>query len=305
MSDVSEDTHELYVTCANEEYTSVKNDSIRQTPSLQNIGEEQLSEDEDNDEDEGYEKADNNSDEDEEQLPRHTDSPVSEARSHRSERSIHKPLSSIGVRSTVNDRPTYSVPYNRQTFSEYVKSAPARQKSVEEIQEEKLEKQQMITDLQRLRDHHNVTLSRDWCMNDDIDDMSFELKRIMLHIDETNNVAVMRNGLQMACTGIEMLSKKFKVLDLDGWSAEVCADMSQHDRALARLYRKYWRRTHSSSPEADLALSLIGSMGMFHMRKTVSKKMFQQAPKRAEIRRPTVTSFDDDDDEDLPPMRGR
>ena len=191
---------------------------------------------------------------------------------------------------------------------------PTRTKTREELQAEAMEKQSMLMDLERLRDNHGVVMTREWSMEDDYDDMAFELKRIMLHIDETNNISSMRSGLQLACTGIEMLSKRFKILDLDGWSAEVCRDMSKHDRALGRMYRKYWRRSHSNSPEADVALSLVSSMGMFHMRKSMSKRMFRGAGGSSSI--PRASNFgssapssprifeedDDDDDEDLPPM---
>lgn len=199
-------------------------------------------------------------------------------------------------------------------FSKYIRQATHRKKNDDELHAESMEKQSMLMDLQRLRDNHGIRLSREWTMDDDIDDMSFELKRITLHIDETNNIGVMRNGLQLACTGIEMFSKRFKVLDLDGWSAEVCRDMSKHDRALARMYRKYWRRSHASSPEADIALSLVGSMGMFHMRKMLSKRMFRPRNDDGDRRGgtgmggmrsatlPTATPmFDDDDEEELPP----
>ena len=119
----------------------------------------------------------------------------------------------------------------------------------------------------------------------------------------------MRNGLQLACTGLEMFSKKFKVLDLEGWSAEVCSDMSKYDRSLGKLYRKYWRRSHSNSPEADIALSLVGSIGMYHMRKTMSKKIFQRgggmnrnSQFQEGSRFQSQNYDDDDDDEEEPPF---
>lgn len=49
---------------------------------------------------------------------------------------------------------------------------------------------------------------------------------------------LMRNGLQLAATGIEMISKRYNLLDLDGWSSEACKNMHKHDRAFSKLYRK-------------------------------------------------------------------
>ena len=85
---------------------------------------------------------------------------------------------------------------------------------------------------------------------------------------------MMRDGLRMMCTGIEMLNGRVKLLDLDGWSAQVCNDLSKYDPALSKLYRKYWRRSYSSSPEMEVAMGLIGSLGMYHFKRKISNNMF-------------------------------
>lgn len=199
--------------------------------------------------------------------------------------------------SSVGERPVDPpVSYTSQ-FAEFVKMAPPRKKTSVERQTEFIEKQSMLMDLARLKKNHKVELSKEWTMEDDFDEMSFELKRIMLILDENNNIAMMRNGLQIACTGIEMLSKRFKILDLDGWSAEACRDLGKHDRALGRMYRRYWRRSHSASPEADIALSLVGSMGMFHMKKVMAKRMFRPPPQKKSFKKTTI----DYDDDEMPP----
>jgi hypothetical protein len=182
------------------------------------------------------------------------------------------PLSPARPRSAVSAAPPRPV---GSRFAEYVRSAPPRAKTEAELQAETMEKQSLLLDFERLRTTHRIPLTRDWSMEDDLDDMNFEMRRIMLQIDEQSNVKMMKNGLHLACTGIEMMSRRFGLLDLDGWSAEVSSDMAKHERSLARLYRKYWRRSHSSTPEADLAMSLVSSMGMFHMRKVMSKRMFR------------------------------
>jgi len=43
-------------------------------------------------------------------------------------------------------------------------------------------------------------------------------------------------------------------------------DLNKYDSALSRLYRKYWRRS-ASSPEMEIAVDILGSIGMYHFKK--------------------------------------
>ena len=164
------------------------------------------------------------------------------------------------------------------------------------------DKQSMLLDLQRIRKVSGIPLSREWSMNDDSSEMAFELKRLSLHVDETNNVAMMRNGLQLACTGIEMMSKRMGVLDLNGWSKEACRDMAKYDRGLGRLYRKYWKRSFAANPETDIAMSLVSSMGMYHLRKKMTSQIVRPAPSSSSARLPIESDGDSSDDEAPPPV---
>ena len=118
-----------------------------------------------------------------------------------------------------------------------------------------------------------VKLSKEWSMQDSTQDMMLEMRRLTLAMDEASNVNMMRDGLRLAVTGIEMLNNRIGLLDLEGWSNEVCRDLNKHDANLGRIYRKYWKRNHSTSPEMDICMSLIGSMGMFHMKRKMSKQV--------------------------------
>lgn len=137
---------------------------------------------------------------------------------------------------------------------------------------ESLEKQSVLLDLERLK-LQGISLSKEWSMHDRLDDMQFEVRRHLLHLDEQNTVTMMRDGMRLACTGLEMVSQRFAILDLSGWSNEVCCDMNKYDSALSRLYRKYWRRGYSNSPEMEIAMGIIGSMGMHHFRQKFSSHM--------------------------------
>ena len=98
-------------------------------------------------------------------------------------------------------------------------------------------------------------------MDDRLEDMQFEIRRHMLHVEEMNNMNMMRDGMRMICTGIEMVNGRIKLLDLQGWASEVCSDINRYDPALSKLYRKYWRRSHSSSPEMEIAMRNLDAFG--------------------------------------------
>lgn len=139
------------------------------------------------------------------------------------------------------------------------------------------EKQNVLMDIERLKTQ-GVRFSKEWSLDDSLDDMNYEVRRHMLHIEEQNNLATMRDGMRMICTGVEMLNGRMKILDLDGWTTEVCSDMSKYDAALGKLHRKYWRRSYSSSPEMELATSVLMSMGMYHFKRKITSRMFPPPP---------------------------
>ena len=139
-----------------------------------------------------------------------------------------------------------------------------------------LQKQNVLMDMERLR-LQGIQFSKNWTLEDRLEDMQFEMRRHMLNVEEMNNINMMRDGMRMICTGVEMVNGRFNLLELNGWASEVCGDMQKYDTSLSKLYRKYWRRSTSASPEMDIAMGLITSMGMFHFKKKLSSKMFSPA----------------------------
>jgi hypothetical protein len=184
--------------------------------------------------------------------------------------------------------------------------------SVNSEDSEVLEKQQVLMDMERLK-LQGIKLSKEWTLRDRLDDMQFEVRRHMLHIDEMNNINMMRDGMRLMCSGFEMANTQFGFLELEGWASEVTSDMDKYDNALGRIYRKYWRRGTQNSPEMEIALGLIGSVGMYHFKSKLQKNMFQKSvppsfgnsfarPKPPAQTRPlTPSSADSSSDEDAPP----
>ena len=169
--------------------------------------------------------------------------------------------------------------------------------------EEEDAKRTILLDLRRL-EMQGVRLSKEWTMEDRLDDMMLEMRRHTLAMDETANVTMMRDGMRLLVTGIEMVNNRFGLLDLEGWSSEVCRDLGKHDANLSRIYRKYWRRSTSTSPEVDICMSLVGSMSLHHMKRKMSKHLmtgsskgfsaFGRPPSKPPKRAPTPPSSDDE-----------
>ena len=142
-----------------------------------------------------------------------------------------------------------------------------------------LTKQTILCDLQKM-EMQGVRLSKVWTIDDRLEDLMLEMRRHTLAMDERANVNMMRDGMRLMITGIEMVNNRIGLLDLEGWSSDVCRDLNKHDANLGRIYRKYWKRSTSTSPEMDIALSLLGSMGIHHMKRTMSKQLVSGASAR-------------------------
>lgn len=166
---------------------------------------------------------------------------------------------------------------------------------------ELLDKQQVLMDMERLKMTQGIRLSKEWTVNDRLEDMQFEVRRHMLHIDETNNINMMRDGMKLLCSGFEMVNAKVGILELDGWAAEVCADIDKYDNALGRIYRKYWRKSTRSSPEMEIAMGLLGSVGMYHFKRKMHAKMFKPSGNRTFSKPPAARVVSESDSEESAP----
>jgi len=182
------------------------------------------------------------------------------------------------------------------------------------MEDETDSKRTVLMDLQAL-ERRGVKLTKNWTLSDPLDDMLLEMRRHTLALDEQSNVSMMRDGLRMVVTGIELVNNRFKLLDLEGWSAEVCQDLEKHDQNLARIYRKYCRRGVSRNPEMEIAMSMVGSLGFHHIKRSMARQMLQRAapmggddrrssrtakpPRRRQPRR--AASPSSSDDEEPPP----
>ena len=218
------------------------------------------------------------------------------------ERSRERYMSDEEESEDLNENDMFSLPnVSRVEYPEQI--LKEAEQTARDIESETLEKQSLLLDLQRLK-LQGIQLSKEWTINDKLEDMTLEIRRHTLHMDEMANVQTMRDGLRFVCTGVEMLNNRIGLLDLEGWSSEVCKDLGKHDANLSRIYRKYWRRTGSTSPELDIAASLVASMGMYHFKQKMSKKIYDnRGPRRTSVpsRTQRIEEESEDDEEGLPP----
>ena len=169
--------------------------------------------------------------------------------------------------------------------------------------EEDMEKHSTLLDLEQLR-QSGAKPTRKWSMEDPLDDMVLEARKLKNNMDEAEMVNMMRDFLKLGFTGIEFLNDRVKLLELEGWSQAVSQDVHKYDAALAKIYRKYWRRS-SATPEMELLMGIGTSMFTHHCKNKFVKK--QRRPSRAPAPQPSsnvpfhMPADDDSDDESPPP----
>ena len=179
--------------------------------------------------------------------------------------------------------------------------------------ESRFEKQATLLEIDRLRQGGAAT-TRKWGMEDDIDDMRIEERKLKTNIQETQMVVMMRDFLCLGFTGIEFLNARVRLLDLEGWADAAGGDIERYDGTLRALYRKYGRRA-TASPEVELLMGIGASLIMHHAQRRVrgARGAAAARPAAAPARADNVPfsmppragrgapGDDDDDDDEAPP----
>lgn len=232
---------------------------------------------------------------------------TSSSRSTSIESSPSETVQQTNDTSTSNYTPTYFDRTPSETMPN-VASSPSHGTSQEL---ELLDKQQVLMDMERLK-LQGIQMTKRWTIDDRLDDMQFEVRRHMLHIDERSNIKMMRDSMRVMCYGVESITTVTGLMDLDGWSLEVCRDLEKYDSAFGRIYRKYWGSSLTNNPEFEIAFGIIGSMAMFHFKKKISKKIMPRSngptfnvptsSASTKMRMPMPSSYSDiDSDDECPP----
>lgn len=203
---------------------------------------------------------------------------------------------------TENAAAPYAAPYASQYTSQY--TPPYHNQYAPESFEDKMMKQSLLLDMQNLR-ASGTQFSRVYTMQDRLEDIELEMKRITMRQDEDNMVSFMKDSMKIGFGVIEMVNGKFKVLELGGWANQMNEDIDKYDNALKKIYRKYWRKSGGVNPEMEIIMGICGAIGMHHFKKKVmGNGMFNGFASRSDLpkatTRPPMPSFIDDE-EGLPP----
>ena len=146
--------------------------------------------------------------------------------------------------------------------------------AVEQTRQDEDAKRSVLLDIYSL-EQRGVRMTKQWTMDDRLEDMMLEVRRHALSEEEKKNVDLMKDGLRFFVSGVELLNKRIGILDLDGWAADVNRTMDKHDQNLHKIYRKYWTRGSGRSPELDIAMSIASSMGMHHMKRMMTRNVMR------------------------------
>jgi len=154
---------------------------------------------------------------------------------------------------------------------------PVKQKSYEEIQQEK---QKLLFNLERLQ-KQGYPPSKRYSMASSYEDMQFEYDRLKKQRDVEKSIKFSRKMLMAAVSGIEFLNGRFDPFDvkLEGWSENIMENVSDYDEVFEELHEKY-SDSVKMPPELKLIAMVAGSGFMFHLTNSLFKSA---SPKLSDI----------------------
>ena len=170
------------------------------------------------------------------------------------------------------------------------------------------DKHGLLLELHRLR-QAGASLTREWTMQDDLESMQMEMRKVTSNMEEAQTVNMMRDMMRIGFAGVEFLNGRIGLLELDGWSEQMSQDIHKYDGALRKLYQKWWRRS-STSPEMEIIIGLGTSLLMHHAKNKLTggtARAGRAAPRASSPKNdtpftmPSVPADTDSDVEEAPP----
>lgn len=133
-----------------------------------------------------------------------------------------------------------------------------KKRKLEESKSEWRDKMKAMQNLYTLKYEKNVKLTRDYNMEDNLEDMINEYK---FHKDLANKsigMKIMNNYLVGGCKLIEIANDTFNPFDfkLSGWSDSLQSDPDEYYDVVEKLYEKYMTGEKELAPEFKLLLIL-------------------------------------------------
>lgn len=124
-----------------------------------------------------------------------------------------------------------------------------------------IEKEALLYELELMERQGSLQLHRKLTMDDSLEAIQYQYDRANMMINTQQTVEWAKSGIKMGSSILEMGLKRFGISVVDGFSKNLCQDMTRFNRPLTKMYRKYWRRG-TSSPEMELAMIVFGALAM-------------------------------------------
>ncbi len=176
-----------------------------------------------------------------------------------------------------NSNTSYSEYTEEDDDDDETASVPAKEKSYEEIQQEK---QELLFNLERLQ-RQGYPPSKKYSMASSYEEIKFEHNRLKKQRDVEKSIKFSRKMLMAFVSGAEYLNNRFDYFDikLNGWSENVMSNVSDYDEVFEELHGKYGESI-KMEPEFKLLAMISSSAFMFHL----TNSFFKSAtPKMSDI----------------------
>lgn len=153
-------------------------------------------------------------------------------------------------------------------------SATETEKPTVNIEQEKIEYLQKLRGLQKKK----VKLSKEYNMEDSLDDMKCEYNALKTEKESQNAIKMSRQVLITCINLLEFGNKNYNPwgLHLDGWSESINENIEMYDDVFAELHEKY-KSTVSMGPEAKLIMMLVTGAIAHHVSQLFCQKITQMS----------------------------
>tara|TARA_B110000858_G_C17735361_1_gene442250 strand:- start:636 stop:1235 length:600 start_codon:yes stop_codon:yes gene_type:complete len=133
-------------------------------------------------------------------------------------------------------------------------------------------KQEALIELKLISESLGLDVHTKYTMKDDLSDVQFEIRRLLILDEKRQAVESMRGTISMVASGLEVVNYQLgNNFELNGFSRAVAKEAKdgRYDLPLQKLYKKHWKTgVGTGNPEYDLARALVTSAGMYHVKKS-------------------------------------
>jgi len=172
---------------------------------------------------------------------------------------IQDPLSAFDEENEVKHET--SAPLERQSENDTQGKDFLQKAMVESEVDVNIEKEALLLEIELMEKQGLIKLHRVLTMQNSLDEIQYQYDRANMIISTQQTVEWAKTSIKIGSSVLEAGLKRFGFSVVDGFSNNLCKDMSKFNKPLTKMYRKYWRRS-TSSPEMELAMIVFGALAM-------------------------------------------